>query len=46
MGLYFFRSSANVEDRKGLSGAGLYESIGGIKISQDDALRSSIKIVW
>lgn len=39
------RSSANVEDLKGMSGAGLYESIGSVEPSRDP-LAAAIKAVW
>jgi len=40
------RSSANVEDLKGLSGAGLYDSVTNVSNSDIQALENSIKRVW
>lgn len=40
------RSSANVEDLEGLSGAGLYESIGNIPSNVEISLGNAIKSVW
>lgn len=40
------RSSANVEDLQGLSGAGLYESIPNVDSSDNSMLRSALCSVW
>ena len=40
------RSSANVEDLAGLSGAGLYDSIPNIRASSDEALAEGLAQVW
>jgi phosphoglucan, water dikinase len=40
------RSSANVEDLAGLSGAGLYESVPNLKLADDAALARGIAHVW
>ena len=40
------RSSANVEDLAGMSGAGLYESIAGIPASELRALGKAVAGVW
>jgi phosphoglucan,water dikinase len=40
------RSSANVEDLAGLSGAGLYESVTGVRADDASALGAAIGSVW
>ena len=40
------RSSANVEDLAGMSGAGLYDSIAGVPVSDPSALGKAIGAVW
>lgn len=40
------RSSANVEDLAGLSGAGLYDSIGNVPAGEPEALGAAIARVW
>jgi len=40
------RSSANVEDLAGMSGAGLYESVAGIPASEPKALGKAVAGVW
>ena len=40
------RSSANVEDLAGMSGAGLYESIAGIPAQEPEALGRAVSEVW
>ena len=40
------RSSANVEDLAGMSGAGLYESIAGIPAQEPEALGRAVGDVW
>ena len=40
------RSSANVEDLKGMSAAGLYESVLNVPADDLDRLEAAIKIVW
>ena len=40
------RSSANVEDLAGLSGAGLYDSIGNVPAGDADALGAAVARVW
>ena len=40
------RSSANVEDLAGMSGAGLYDSIAGIPASDPAALGKAVSNVW
>lgn len=45
-GQLIVRSSANVEDLEGLSGAGLFESIPNVRAGDAAALRSAITQVW
>jgi phosphoglucan,water dikinase len=40
------RSSANVEDLKGMSGAGLYDSVLHLKVSDPSSVAQGIKMVW
>ena len=40
------RSSANVEDLAGMSGAGLYESITGVEVGDQGALGAAVASVW
>ncbi|CAL8462111.1 g1642 [Coccomyxa elongata] len=40
------RSSANVEDLAGMSGAGLYESLAGVPAAYPDALGAAVSGVW
>eukprot|EP01025_Chloroclados_australasicus_P041417 TRINITY_DN4386_c0_g1_i8.p1 TRINITY_DN4386_c0_g1~~TRINITY_DN4386_c0_g1_i8.p1 ORF type:complete len:587 (+),score=85.33 TRINITY_DN4386_c0_g1_i8:99-1763(+) len=40
------RSSSNVEDLEGLSGAGLYDSIGGLYLKNQDDFCSAVAQVW
>ena len=40
------RSSANVEDLAGMSGAGLYESIAGVPAQEPRALGRAVSDVW
>jgi phosphoglucan,water dikinase len=40
------RSSANVEDLAGMSGAGLYESLAGIPAGSPGALAAAVAGVW
>ncbi len=40
------RSTANVEDLAGMSGAGLYESLAGIPAADPEALGTAVKGVW
>ena len=40
------RSSANVEDLAGLSGAGLYDSVGNVPAGDADALGAAVARVW
>ena len=40
------RSSANVEDLAGMSGAGLYDSIAGVPAADPSALSKAIAAVW
>jgi len=40
------RSSANVEDLAGLSGAGLYDSVYDVALGSTEALRGAIGVVW
>ncbi|KAH7438540.1 hypothetical protein KP509_04G019300 [Ceratopteris richardii] len=40
------RSSANVEDLAGMSGAGLYESIPNVRASESDSFGRSVAKVW
>jgi len=40
------RSSANVEDLAGLSGAGLYDSIGNVPAGDTRALGAAVVAVW
>lgn len=40
------RSSANVEDLAGMSGAGLYDSISGVPASDPSALSKAVASVW
>jgi phosphoglucan,water dikinase len=40
------RSSANVEDLAGMSAAGLYESVVGVKASDPEAVRAAAAAVW
>lgn len=40
------RSSANVEDLAGMSGAGLYESLAGVAAADPSALGAAIAGVW
>lgn len=44
--LAIVRSSANVEDIAGMSGAGLYDSIPNVSLADDDSLQSAILGVW
>lgn len=45
-GIAIARSSANVEDLAGLSGAGLYDSIPNLKVSDAEAVAAGIAEVW
>lgn len=40
------RSSANVEDLEGMSGAGLYESIPNVKLSEPESFGKAVAGVW
>ena len=40
------RSSSNVEDLEGLSGAGLYESVAGVRLDDTSALGEAVAHVW
>ena len=40
------RSSANCEDLQKVSGAGLYDSIANVDVSDADALRNAVSLVW
>lgn len=40
------RSSANVEDLEGMSGAGLYESIPNVKLSEPESFGKAVAEVW
>jgi phosphoglucan,water dikinase len=40
------RSSANVEDLAGMSGAGLYDSLAGIPAADPEALGAAVAGVW
>merc|ERR1719375_1503578 len=40
------RSSANVEDLKGISGAGLYDSILNLDVNDPESVAEGIKSVW
>jgi phosphoglucan,water dikinase len=44
--MLILRSSANVEDLKGLSGAGLYDSITNIPTEDHDSIETGVKQVW
>lgn len=41
-----FRSSSNVEDLKGVSGAGLYESVGNVDPADRGAVEAAVRAVW
>ena len=40
------RSSANVEDLKGMSGAGLYDSILNLDVNDPESVAEGVKMVW
>lgn len=42
----YVRSSANVEDMEGMSGAGLYESVPNVDLGDADELGAAIAAVW
>jgi phosphoglucan,water dikinase len=44
--MLMLRSSANVEDLKGLSGAGLYNSITNVRCNDPEAIERALKEVW
>ncbi len=46
MSLVFFRSSANVEDLAGMSGAGLYESIPNVPVDSPEDVSAAVAAVW
>lgn len=40
------RSSANVEDLAGMSGAGLYESVPNVPVDQPEDVSAAVAAVW
>jgi phosphoglucan,water dikinase len=44
--MLIFRSSANVEDLEGLSGAGLYDSVMNVSRDDPESIETAIKKVW